>query len=433
MMKRLFKRLIILLFLLGVGLGVLAGFAIDNAPKIKPSAELNQRELTRIERFIRQNNPRNIRDGKQVKTEISQADIKLLIGYVLQRMEVNIPTFAKRQVASLVSLHENTAKIDLSIGLPEWGNEKFLNLSAEFVVKNEDDFYSSELAALSIGEITVPPVIAKFLGNKAHTDLKELIEEYDLISSSIKNIVIENKKLTLNYIYNKKVVAQIQQELTYRVIPENLRQALIAQSQQLAFSSQQLEMQPSINKLFRPMFELAQTRSQASDPVIENKAVFIVLGAYALNKNITPYFDASNQYAIKMHKLYLYKRHDLSKHFLVSAAISSVADPELAKAVGLQKEVSDSGGGSGFSFVDLAADYAGIRLATYATENEAQAKQVQYYLAAVKHENEYMPAIEKLAEGIYRTDLNTGFKSSEQYKEMEALIIERIKHLQVYQ
>lgn len=432
-MKRFFKRLIILLFILGVGLGILAGFAIDNAPTIKPSAELTQRELTRIEHFIRHNNPQNIRDGKQVKTNISQADIKLLIGYILQRMEVNIPTFAKRQVASLVSLHENTAKINLSVGLPEWGSEKFLNVHAVFAVKNEDDFYSVELKALSIGEVNLPPIMAKFLGNKIHTDLKGLSEEYDLISQSIKNIVIKKRKLTLNYIYNEKVVAQIQQDLTSRIIPENLRQALIAQSQQLAFSSQQLEMQPSVNELFRPMFELAQNRSQASNPITENKAVFIVLGGYVLNKNITSYFDASNQYTIKRHKLYLHKRHDLSRHFLVSAAVSSIADPELAKAVGLQKEVSDSDGGSGFSFIDLAADYAGIQLATYATENELQAKQVQYYLAAVKDENEYMPAIEKLAEGIYRTDLNTGFKSSEQYKEMEALIIERIKHLPVYQ
>jgi len=432
MMKRFFKRLIILLFILGVGLGILTSFIFDDAPLVKPSAELSQRELTRIEQFIRKNNPQDIKEGKQVKTQISETDLKLLISYILQRLEVNIPKFAERRVGSLVSLQKNKAKIKLSFGLPEYGKDKYINITAEFVTKNEDENFDAGLKKFRIGEIELPAVVVKLLADKIHADLKDRIEEYDSISLAIKNIQIDEQKLTLNYDFDKQVVERIQRNLTSRVFPESLKQALIAQSNQLAFSSQRLEMQPSINVLFKPMFELAQERSQLHDPVIENKAVFIVLGAYVLNKNITQYFDQNNRYIIKAHKLYLQKRHDLSRHFLASAAITSIADSSLAKTIGLQKEIGDSDGGSGFSFIDLAADYAGIKLAKFATANEMQARQIQYYLAAVKQENEYMPETDKLAEGIYRTDLNSGFKSSEQYIEMEALIIDRIQQLAVY-
>lgn len=432
-MKRFFIRLIIFLFIVGVGLGVLAGVGIDDAPLLKPSAELNQRQLTQIEHFIRANDPQEISDGKHVKTRISQSEIRLLISYILQRLEVNIPGFAQRRATGLVSLAEGKAKIQLSSGLPEWGSEKYINVTAVFESSNADDVYDAQLKTLRIGKIVVPALITKLIGKKIHAYLKDNVEAYDLISHSIKSIHIEERKLTLNYVYDKQQVERIQHDLTSRVIAENLKQALIAQSNQLAFSSQRLEMQPSINELFKPMFELAQERSRINDPIIENKAVFIVLAAYVLNKNITSYFDPDKQYQIKYLSLYLHKRPDLGRHFLVSAAIASIADSTLAKTIGLQKEVSDSSSGSGFSFVDLAADYAGIRLANFAIANELQARQVQYYLSAVKQESEYMPSIEKLAEGIYRTDLNSGFKSSEQYKEMEALIIERIQLLMVYQ
>lgn len=426
------KRLLIILFLLGVGLGVLTAYSIDDAPTISQSVRLSQSQLVRIEHFIRANNPEDIKAGKITQTRINQPDLNLLMSYILQRMEVNIPSFEKRRVGGLVALNENNAKIQFSIGLSEYGSEKFLNVSAGFSTDNKDDVFTYKLNTLSIGEITVPSIVANFLAHKTHEKLKENFDEYDLVSQSIKNLEVGNQNLTVKYYFDKKVVENIQRKLTARVIPENLRQALIAQSNQLAYSSQRLELQPSINELFKPMFALAQERSIVNDPIIENKAVFIVLGSYSINKSITKYFDEKNQYAIRPYKIYLNKRHDLSKHFLVSAAISSMVDKALAKTIGLKKEEGDSDGGSGFSFVDMAANYAGIRLASFAIENETQARQVQYYLAEVKLENEYMPSTDKLAEGIFRTDLGSSFKSSEQYMKTEALIIERIQQLSIY-
>ena len=56
-------------------------------------------------------------------------------------------------------------------------------------------------------------------------------------------------------------------------------------------------------------------------------------------------------------------RHDWAQHFAVSAALAVLIGPQNAEAAGVVKEISDSRGGSGFSFADLSADLAGIQFA----------------------------------------------------------------------
>jgi len=432
-LKRPLVRLFIGVFILGVLLGILTINSLENTPRVKPSAELSQNDLKRVEQLIRKNDPHKIKAGQLVSSQISQSDLNLLLNYIIQKMAVRSPEISKRQINSFVSLQKEQADIHLSISLPEISRQKYINISASFAAKNENDYFELNLKSLTIGKINVPGFISDLLIKKIHNKLMNEVTEYSLIRNSIKNINFYKHKLKINYVFDKQFISQMKEKLKARMIPENLRQALIAQTTQLAYSSQSLELQPSIDVLLKPMFELAMERSKVSDPIVENKAVFIVLAAFSVNKNISQFFDKDKLYKIKSHKVYLASRHDLSRHFLVSAAITSVADLELAKLIGLEKEMGDSQGGSGFSFVDLAADYAGARLANYSVENENQARAIQHKFATLQDESEYMPSIEKLAEGIYRTDLNSGFRSSEQYVEMENLILKRIQQLSIYQ
>src|SRR3546814_20196288 len=58
----------------------------------------------------------------------------------------------------------------------------------------------------------------------------------------------------------------------------------------------------------------------------------------------------------------LHGRADTPKHWVLSAALTMFMDEKTGRAIGLWKELDDSlPGGSGFSFVDLAADMAGVR------------------------------------------------------------------------
>jgi hypothetical protein len=55
----------------------------------------------------------------------------------------------------------------------------------------------------------------------------------------------------------------------------------------------------------------------------------------------------------------MHGRRDLAQHFVLSAGLASLVGVQGAETVGIAKELADSRGGSGFSFVDLAADMAG--------------------------------------------------------------------------
>jgi hypothetical protein len=59
----------------------------------------------------------------------------------------------------------------------------------------------------------------------------------------------------------------------------------------------------------------------------------------------------------------LHGRHDLVQHFSVSAALTAALGAQAAESAGILKEMLDARGGSGFSFADLSADFAGIAFA----------------------------------------------------------------------
>src|SRR3546814_7296444 len=69
----------------------------------------------------------------------------------------------------------------------------------------------------------------------------------------------------------------------------------------------------------------------------------------------------------------LHGREDLPKHWTISAALALFLDQKTARAAGWWKELDDSvEGGSGFSFVDLGADMAGIAVGIAARDGKGQ-------------------------------------------------------------
>jgi len=65
-------------------------------------------------------------------------------------------------------------------------------------------------------------------------------------------------------------------------------------------------------------------------------------------------------------------REDWLVHFFVSAGLALLTGEQMAESIGIQKEIADAkgkekGAGSGFSFTDLSADFAGIAFAEWVT------------------------------------------------------------------
>lgn len=89
-------------------------------------------------------------------------------------------------------------------------------------------------------------------------------------------------------------------------------------------------------------------------------------------------------------------RRDLCQHFAVSVALVQLVGPEAAEFAGLTKELNDMKGASGFSFVDLSADYAGVAFARAVTTDAKLLARLKDGFAV----SDWVPAFDGLREGL---------------------------------
>lgn len=154
-------------------------------------------------------------------------------------------------------------------------------------------------------------------------------------------------------------------------------------------------------------FAYAQENSEGADAVVPNKAAILALGLLLGDDRVSQIgrrqLDTrhdTKRFAIRR-RVTMHGRNDLSKHFWVSAALTLLADEHRALTVGVVKELQDStSGGSGFSFVDMAANKAGIRFAVVATGSANSARSLQSRIAKGTHPTDFFPDIDGLTEGI---------------------------------
>jgi hypothetical protein len=123
-------------------------------------------------------------------------------------------------------------------------------------------------------------------------------------------------------------------------------------------------------------------------------------------------------------------RRDLAKHFFVSAHLAAVMGDTAARSLGLIKELRDAQGGSGFSFVDLAANRAGLIFAEKLLARAFTPEQLARGFVVDK----FLPEIDDLDEGMQSEDFEKRFGDSDPAAFQATLeeIDRRILELPVY-
>lgn len=173
--------------------------------------------------------------------------------------------------------------------------------------------------------------------------------------------------------------------------------------------------------------QLASVRSLQHDPALENAAMIWALAIrfgsqrFARLANVT---DSTTKLGVRIRE-----REDLALHFLYSAILAQVGNENLSFNIGELKEVLDSGaGGSGFSFVDLMADKAGIAFAQKLTRSDADAVSAQQVLANARSERAFFPFSHDLPEGFSQSQFARVFTSIDDktYTSLAAVIDTRI-------
>lgn len=122
----------------------------------------------------------------------------------------------------------------------------------------------------------------------------------------------------------------------------------------------------------------------------------------------------------------IHDRHDLALHFFLSAYLTATFGADAAYNLGIAKELSDSNGGSGFSFADLAADRAGVEFAKQVSSGQVSLGTLSEKFTV----SDYMPSIDGLAEGIQQEEFQKQFGDikgeafKERLAEIEQLVLE---------
>lgn len=195
---------------------------------------------------------------------------------------------------------------------------------------------------------------------------------------------------------------------------------------------------PYLQLVFR---EAARRSALVNDPqraIVENRAAVYGLAQLFGGKNLQLLVnEVKHEDEQASLKVTLARRRDLQQHFLYSATIHLLTSQNMSDAVGETKELLDSlTGGSGFSFVDLLADKAGVRFARLATDNAQQARAVQaFFVAQDRSEQEVFPSKARLPEGMPQSMFEQKYQSvdSAVYQQMVAEIDRRLDALPLYQ
>lgn len=145
-------------------------------------------------------------------------------------------------------------------------------------------------------------------------------------------------------------------------------------------------------------------RPNGIDPVAFNRAAFVALAMHTVDPDVRRLAGSNVMVGAPMEvvppDLRVGGRPDLAKHFALSAALTAAFEPRLTRAIGEWKELDDSRtGGSGFSFIDLTADRAGMHLAAAAIDPDT-AERVADLLADTNDVALFPTAAHALAEGL---------------------------------
>jgi hypothetical protein len=307
-----------------------------------------------------------------------------------------------------VHIKDNHFRFDSSIKLPFNSINPYLNLG--FTLRQENQH--PRISQLTLGPLTLPDAYANTL-IELLINRSDLDQYYLLATHQVQNITITRTALTLTYRWTPKTYAAAQQLLTHNANLEALR--FYQQQLMKTVAQHDPHWRLSLATLLQALFEASSQRGPPLDPVKENQAIILVTGLYTLQQDISVLFPKNTApKSVKFIPVFMYQRIDIAQHFISSALLLSVNNAAFSERLGLKKELYDGRKGQGFSFIDLAANRAGIRLAQTATDQD-KALVLQKKMAAISSYKAFMPDVRTLPENLSSTVFKQRFQSTDSF------------------
>lgn len=433
------KRFITYFFiLLGLGMMILPAVLIVSAisprPRVEQGPGLTFDKVKQVKLLVRRHRPRFMR-FRQIRTvRIHEQDLNLLLDYaVSQGLKADY-------VHPDITLSDHLITLWVCLELPKTILGEYANLAVGIT----HDKKNPEIAFIRTGDLTIPGrLISSFIPILSKLVLPpEIFQVVKDSLAGIESISTRKKTLTLVYDWNPKALLKFHENSKTLLIPRTHQEKLVIYTNKLTRILGVLEAGQtrtiSLARVICPLFRFAAGRSfPPHDPILENTALLQSMALYVLGTDLDHLVNVDLLKGVKPRRrsrFTLEGRTDLAKHFLVSAGLAASAGSRLSHFAGLAKEVEDAGSGSGFSFADLAADRAGVKLGELATGSREQARQIQDRMAAGTKEAGFMPAITNLPEGIMELAFKQRYRDldSQAYGVLDREINRRLNECRVY-
>lgn len=408
-MRRLTKALA---WLLALTLLLFAGLAVqvvrDSRPLVPQERTLTGAERRWAKGWLAAATPHGRRDGERITLTLSEDQANILGAYLIERV-------GPGRVA--VRLERDRARVAASLGLPWDPRGRFVNLELSLLAGER----LPRIERARLAGLPLPQALAETLAERLTAALDQ--------SGLIQRVAIEPDLALLTYEWHRDALAQVGSGL---VSADERTRILRYQAQLMRYGAgRPKQVAIPLPDLLALVLAAAGRQDTAAAPT-ENRAAILALAAYVNGQGIRDPAEADAAAPDPVFRtVELRGRADLAQHFMTSAAITAGGGNTLSDLVGLYKELSDSQGGSGFSFADLAADRAGTRFGEVATAERKSARRIQQAAANGLTEADIMPSIDGLPEGFSAAAFAAAFQDTKgpAYRRLTDHIEQRIDAL----
>ena len=335
-----------------------------------------------------------------------------------------------------VTVHPDATRLQASIAIPVDLFDSYLNVDATILPAN-----FLLLDEVKIGDLHIPGHLAvglaEWLVNRwTKSDIAtQAREQIEKVSMTEQEMMVSLRPMdgflrNLNEVKNGLSVDQ----------DDELRDLTAYYLRYISFQDITLADTPQPAVAFsRLTKKRAAQRSTPENAAEHNRAAILALAIFIGHHRVANFVGDVQPDADKALKPLtpplLRGRNDLARHFLISAALKVLSEQGVTLAIGEFKELMDRAmGGSGYSFVDLTADMAGIEFARVAT-SPVHAVRVQQLLSDMHDDDVIMPPVDGLAEGLSKDQFIEQFErvDSDAYLQEVAKIKARLANVPLYQ
>lgn len=403
------------LLLVGITLPLLL---LSRSPAVDGPVHFDSVRAARARALIRDNDPRQLRNGEERMLLLSADELSLLVGYLLSGFP---------EGAATVKISPQALTASLSFRLPRLPLAPYLNIVLRFTQTDG----LPDLTGIRVGALQLPSSVSELLAHRA-LDLAYAALGLSDPGSLIREVAFETDRLRLRYEWQDRVAEVFRAQ----IIPPEQKARIREFHTQLVAITARAPRVASLPALAGPLFAYAAASAGERDPVADNRAALLVLARYVNGSSLELLLPEASQWpkptplSVRLHG-----RHDLAQHFLISALLTATGSNAIANSVGVAKELDDARHGSGFSFVDLLADEAGNRFGERATASRESALALQQLAASGRRDADWLPSPEGLRERLSEAEFRQRYGGLEDpaFREVMHEIGARLDRLTLYQ